>query len=266
MAEYLNPNHLNVQISIAENFEEANRLDDAIFLYDKIAENFPRYWQVHIQKANALWSMGEKQKAYDLLNDLAEERPGDLQALSSLGRLYSIAEEYPEMAKNFDRLIGRITEPSQSDWWYYYRRGIAYERMGEWDVAEENFLEALRLSPEEPDVLNYLGYTWVDKGLNLEKAQIMLRTAVEARRTNGAIADSLGWAYFKLEKYDDAVRLLERAVYLEPTEAIIVEHLGDAYWHVGRKREARFQWNRALKWPTAEVDKDSVRKKLVQGL
>ena len=145
-------------------------------------------------------------------------------------------------------------------------QGISYERLKEWPTAEKAFLKALDLSPDEPDVLNYLGYTWVDKGLHLEKAQSMLRKAVEARRNNGAIADSLGWAYYKLGKYDEAVELLERAVTLEPSEAVIVEHLGDAYWQVGRKREARFQWNRAMKWPSDEVDIDAVREKLENGL
>ena len=266
MAEFLNPNHMNIKLSIAERMERLGRLEEAVALYEQAAKSYPIYWQVDIQKSDALWSLDKKQEAYDLLEGLADERPADLQALSALGLLYNRDEDYVNMDKALDRLIGRINQPTQNHWVFYYRRGIAAERLKNWDKAEADFLKALDLSPDEPDVLNYLGYTWVDKGLHLEKAQTMLRKAVDARRNSGAIADSLGWAYYKLEKYDDAVRMLERAVSLEPTEAIIVEHLGDAYWRVGRKREARFQWNRALKWPTFETDKVAVRHKLEEGL
>lgn len=266
MAEFLSPDHMNIKLSIAERMERIGRLEDAVELYEKTANSYPIYWQVDIQKSDALWSLDRKKEAYDLLESLADDRPADLQALSALGLLYNRDEDYINMDKALDRLIGRINLPAQHHWIYYYRRGIAAERLENWDKAEIDFLKALELSPDEPDVLNYLGYTWVDKGLFLEKAQVMLRKAVDARRNSGAIADSLGWAYYKLEKYDEAVRMLERAVSLEPTEAIIVEHLGDAYWRIGRKREARFQWNRALKWPTFETDKVAVRQKLEEGL
>ncbi|WP_420548551.1 tetratricopeptide repeat protein [Curvivirga sp.] len=266
VAEYLHPEHRNIKMSVAQYMMGNERFDEAVAVYDQVKDLYPFFWQSEIYKAEAIWEMGDKEKALDLLDDIASDRPSDLVALDSMARFYNRDQNYEDMAKTMDRLIGRINAPTHAHWGYYYLQGISYERLKEWPTAEKAFLKALELSPDEPDVLNYLGYTWVDKGLHLEKAQGMLRKAVDARRGSGAIADSLGWAYYKLGKYEDAVKLLERAVALDPNEAVIVEHLGDAYWQVGRKREARFQWNRAMKWPSEEVDVDAVREKLQKGL
>ncbi|MDX1739581.1 MAG: tetratricopeptide repeat protein, partial [Alphaproteobacteria bacterium] len=260
------PNNLGVKTALADFLTANDHFDGAIGIYDEILKRHDYFWQAEIYQAESRYAKGNKKEAIKQLEELALSRPSDLTALYTIARFHSRDKEYEKMAEVTDRLIKRINTPARSHWSYFYYQGMAYERLKQWPRAEEAFLKALELSPDEPDVLNYLGYSWVDKGMHLIRAQEMLKKAVNARRTNGAMADSLGWAYFKLEKYEEAVTLLERAVALEPGEAVIVEHLGDAYWKVGRKREARFQWNRALKWPTEDVDVEAVRKKLTEGL
>jgi len=127
-----------------------------------------------------------------------------------------------------------------------YARGISLEQTKQWPRAEADFLKALEFRPDQPYVLNYLGYSWVDQGLNLDKARGMIKKAVSLRPNDGYIVDSLGWAHYRLGEYADAVRELERAAELRPEDPVINDHLGDAYWRVGRQTEARFQWLRAL--------------------
>src|SRR5690606_29624900 len=141
-------------------------------------------------------------------------------------------------------VIGPVAKAG--DWTIYFQRGIAYERLKEWDQAEPNFKKALELNPDQPQVLNYLGYSWVDRGKNLEEGLDMIRRAVELRRDGGYSVDSLGWAYFRLDRFEAAVTERERAIQLRAGDATINDHLGDAYWRVGRKLEVVFQWNRAL--------------------
>ena len=138
-----------------------------------------------------------------------------------------------------------LKKPTNANWNLFYQRGIAYERLKEWPKAEPNFRKALELLPNQPQVLNYLGYSWVDMNTNLEEGLEMIKKAVELRPSDGYIVDSLGWAYYRLGRYDDAVRELERAVSLKPDDPVLNDHLGDAYWRVGRKLEATFQWSHA---------------------
>ena len=151
-------------------------------------------------------------------------------------------------------------------WSLLYSRGIALERSKQWARAETDFIKALELEPEQPYVLNYLGYSWVDQGIHLERATGMIEKAVELRPRDGFIVDSLGWAYFRIGDYGGAVRELERAVELRPQDPVINDHLGDAYWMVGRRLEARFQWRRALALePEADVA-GTITNKLEDGL
>ena len=153
-----------------------------------------------------------------------------------------------------------------STWVTYYYRGICLERSKQWSKAEADMRKALELQPEQPHVLNYLGYSWIDQGMNLEEGMKMLQRATELRPDDGAITDSVGWAFYRLGQFDKAVEWLERASEQKGDDATIIEHLGDAYWHVGRKREARFQWERAL---NQKPDKDRlpmIKDKLENGL
>ncbi|MCB1328433.1 MAG: tetratricopeptide repeat protein, partial [Maritimibacter sp.] len=160
-------------------------------------------------------------------------------------------------------------QPSQ--WRVYFARGITYERRGDWAAAEADFRKALALSPEQPSVLNYLGYSLVERRENFDEALDMIKRAVGARPYDGYIRDSLGWVYYRLARYEDAVAEMERAVELLPLEPVLNDHLGDTFWAVGRLREARFQWRRALSFITDDTDLDElnpdrIRRKLEVGL
>ena len=148
----------------------------------------------------------------------------------------------------------------------YYSRGIVLERTNRWPLAEEDFLKALELKPDQPLVLNYLGYSWVEQGTNLQRAMVLIKRAVTLRPTDGYIVDSLGWAFYRLELYEEAVKYLERAIILRPEDPIITDHLGDIYWHVGRRVEAKFQWERALTLGADDEAASIIRQKLKNGI
>jgi Flp pilus assembly protein TadD len=160
----------------------------------------------------------------------------------------------------------RRASRAKTDWSLFYYRGICYERTKDWPKAEADFNQALALNPNESHVLNYLGYSWIDMGLNLEKGLELVKQAVELRPDDGYIVDSLGWAYYRLGRYEDAVRELERAVLLRPEDPVINDHLGDGYWQVGRQLEATFQWRHASDLKPEPEDFTRIQKKLREGL
>ena len=201
------------------------------------------------------------------LKSLLESDPKDIRSYLAYGSVLSDAKDYKAMAENYDKAIEVIgSVPQKSDWSIFFQRGIAYERLKEWDKAEPNFKRALELNPEQPQVLNYLGYSWVDKGINLDEGMKMISRAVELRPNDGYIVDSLGWAHYRLGAFDEAVTELERAIELKAGDPTINDHLGDAYWRVGRKIEAVYQWNRALIGDSDDVDKAKVKEKIANGL
>ena len=163
-------------------------------------------------------------------------------------------------------LWSRIETVEYRHWRLFYVRGIAFERLGEWPKAEADFKRALELEPDQPLVLNYLGYTWVEQGRNLDEARTMIEKAVELRPDDGYIVDSLGWVAYRLGDFEEAVHQLERAVELVAGDPIINDHLGDAYWQVGRLHEARFQWQRVLTLDPEDDLADQVRRKIADGL
>ncbi|HEV7417043.1 MAG TPA: tetratricopeptide repeat protein, partial [Tianweitania sediminis] len=180
--------------------------------------------------------------------------------------VYSGQENYRAAAEVYDEAVAALPAPDRSNWNIFYQRGIAYERLKQWDKAEPNFRKALELFPDQPQVLNYLGYSWVDMNMNLEEGLEMIKRAVELRPSDGYIVDSLGWAYYRLGRYEDAVTELERAVSLKPDDPVLNDHLGDAYWRVGRKLEATFQWSHAIDREPTEADLPKIREKLAKGL
>lgn len=200
------------------------------------------------------------------LGNIVAVNPNDLEALSVLGDLQRSAKKYAEAAETYTRALAVSGGEKPSDWRFYYVRGISYERSKQWPKAEEDFKKALSLNPNQPQVLNYLGYSWVDQGTNLLPALDMIQRAVAAAPNDGYIIDSLGWAYYRLGRYEEAVAELERAVQLRSTDPEINDHLGDAYWMAGRKLEARFQWNIAASVDKEGAVKERVAEKLRNGL
>jgi tetratricopeptide (TPR) repeat protein len=195
-----------------------------------------------------------------------EKAPKDVDAILALGDVLRSNKKFAEAAEVYSRAVALNPQPQKSDWSIYYYRGICYERTKQWPKAEADFFKALELNPNEASVLNYLGYSWIDMGLNLDKGLDLVRQAVELKPDDGYIVDSLGWAYYRLGRYDDAVRELERAVLLRPEDPVINDHLGDAYWHVGRQLEATFQWRHSVDLKPEPEDLTRIQKKLKEGL
>ncbi|MDD9876982.1 MAG: tetratricopeptide repeat protein, partial [Magnetovibrio sp.] len=183
-----------------------------------------------------------------------------------LGDLLRRHERWPEAIDAYAAAIERVGTLSKRNWRLLYSRGIALERAKRWPEAEKDFLKALEFEPDQPYVLNYLGYSWVDRGVHLERALEMIHNAVRRRPNDGYIIDSLGWVYYRLGNYPKAVLELERAVQIRPEDPVINDHLGDAYWRVGRELEARFQWQRSLSLDPDEKVEAEVLKKLKSGL
>jgi Flp pilus assembly protein TadD len=206
----------------------------------------------------------DNETALKLTQELIKAQPGDRNAMVTEADLLRATDRFSEAVTVLDALIA--SSASNADWALYFERGTALDRAGRWPEAEKDLLKALTLQPDEPDVLNYLGYSWVTHGEKLQQAMGMLQKAYLAQPDSGEIADSLGWAYYSLGDYKTAVQRLERAVSLAPVSAEINDHLGDAYWRAGRKTEAQYQWSRVLTLkPTPEL-KTAAEQKLTGGL
>jgi Flp pilus assembly protein TadD len=210
--------------------------------------------------------MGDRPEALRELTNLAATNATDIDTLTVLADMLRRDKQYDKAADVYTQAINIDRGARPGDWILYYGRGIAFERGGHWEKAQPDFLEALQLDPGQPDVLNYLGYTWVDKGQNLAQALGMIQQAVKATPTDGFIVDSLGWAFYKLDRIPDAVSTLEQAVQLKPNDPQINDHLGDAYWKAGRKLEAHFQWNVAASLDPDTALKAELQKKQADGL
>ena len=230
--------------SLGQLLEARQRDDLAIEVYRQIGQDTPYNWYARLSIADALHGQEQSEEAIAILNDMVEERVDRSDVMRSLADLLRIEKRFDEAIEAYDRAYDRLG--GNADWQLLYTRGIALERAKRWERAEQDFLGALELEPDQPLVLNYLGYSWVEQGVELERAKTMIETAVAKRPHDGYITDSLGWVLYRLGDYDAAVDLLERAVALEPGDPVINDHLGDAYWIVGRRNEARFQWNRVL--------------------
>jgi tetratricopeptide (TPR) repeat protein len=240
---YLNPSADIITLALGELLAAAGQDEAANDIYDSMPATSPLRPAAVVRIAQGLDAMGQRDEALRRLGNIVATRPDDLGAVSVMGDLLRYDKRWLEAADAYTKSLELTGGDSPNDWHFFYARGIAYERAGEWPKAEADFLRALELSPDQPDVLNYLGYTWIDKDMNYEDGLAMIETAVAAQPGNGFIVDSLGWAFYKLGRIEEAVAALEQAVALLPNEAEINDHLGDAYWMAGRRLEARFQWN-----------------------
>ena len=266
LALQLEPDFPMAQMLLGDILESLKRDADAIAVYQTIAPDSPFRWSARLRVAAVHDSTGDTDGAIGELTQMASERPEREDALVRLGDLYRGHERWQESVKAYDAAVGRLPKIERRHWAMIFSRAIALERSHDWKRAETDLELALKLEPDQPYVLNYLGYTWIEHGVNLERAKTMVERAVDLRPQDGSIVDSLGWLYYRTGEYDKAARQLERAVELRPQDATINDHLGDAYWQVGRRDEARFQWNRAL---TLEPDpelKTAVETKLKDGL
>lgn len=263
---YLKPQFPIMQILLGDILETSNRLKVALEIYESIHWGSSFSWPARLRMASILSRMNRFEEAVQHLNTMAQDRPEDPGPLINLGDILRGQERFIAAVNSYDRAFGRIKAIKPKHWSLLYARGIALERSKQWPKAEVDLLSALEFNPEQPYVLNYLGYSWIDKGLHLDRAQAMIGKAASLRPNDGYVIDSLGWGYYKLGKFRKAVQALERAAELRPQDPVINDHLGDAYWRVGRRREAVFQWRRSL---SLEPNNDLVtelNQKLLSGL
>jgi tetratricopeptide (TPR) repeat protein len=271
LALYLDPTHELAILTLGDTLERAKQPDDAIAVYERMPAGAALKASAEVQVGLALEALGRKDEAVAHLQAAIKDDPDDIEALSALGGLHRGRKEFEKAAEVYDQAIRRVGAPQRHHWSLFYARGIAYERTKRWPLAEADLKKALELLPEGMNsnralVLNYLGYSWVDQGVNLDEAFAMLKRAVELKPRDGYIIDSLGWAFFRLGRFEDAVRELERAVELKPADPVINDHLGDAYWRVGRRLEARFQWNHARDLNPEADELPKILRKIEQGL
>jgi tetratricopeptide (TPR) repeat protein len=266
LALYLRPDHALAAVTIADLYEQLKQNEAAIKAYAMVPQDSPLRESADIQAALSLDALGRSDEAIKQLQAMVAAHPKDVDAWSALGSLQRSQKKFGEAADTYTKAIDLLAKPDRSNWTLFYFRGICFERNKEWPKAEIDLKKALELYPDQPLVLNYLGYTWVDQGVNLEEAFKMLRKAVDLRPTDGYIVDSLGWANFKLGHYEEATEELEKAIEMKPADPVVNDHLGDAYWRMGRKLDAHFQWNHARDMGPEPEDLPEILKKIDSGL
>ncbi len=262
----LAPDFALAQLMIGEIRDGEERPGDALALYQAVDAKSAFKWMAQLRAALELDALDRTDEAVAQLKAMAAERPKRAEALVELGDILRGHKRFTEAAAAYDGALARTPDPQSGDWRLYYSRGVALERSGQWARAEADLKRALVLQPDQPLVLNYLGYSWIDKGENLHDALGMIQRAVQLRPSDGYIVDSLGWAYFRLGDFAQATRYLERAIELLPEDPTINDHLGDAYWRTDRQSEARFQWRRALQFQPEADEVKGIQAKLDHGL
>jgi tetratricopeptide (TPR) repeat protein len=266
IAESLAPRHTDAILLSASILERQKQYDLATAAYDRIDRSDPAFHFAELGRAETLRAAGRTEAAIEVLRQLAKGNPDLPDVHRALGDALRVAERYDEASAAYDTAIAALSGEDASQWVLYYVRGITHERSDRWELAEADFRKALQLEPEQPQVLNYLGYSFLELGANLDEALGMIERAVAARPNDGYIIDSLGWALYRLGRFEEAVEPMERAAALTPVDPVINDHLGDVYWAVGRRIEAQFQWKRALSFDPPDEDAVRIRRKLEVGL
>jgi tetratricopeptide (TPR) repeat protein len=266
MALYLRPDLGLAQLLLADRFETLRKFDSAIAIYQSIEPSSPYYRMAQVQASLDMQRLGKNDDAIAGLKKLVASQPNDSEAWVALGDTYRSASKFAEAVDAYDHAEKAIPKAAKRDWPMFYARAMAKEKLRRLDDSENDIQMALKLSPEQPELLNYLGYSWVDRGRNIPQALTMLEKARSLRPYDGYIVDSVGWAYYQLGRYDEAAKTLEAAVLLVPGDPTINDHLGDALWRAGRRIDARFQWNHALTFSDNDTDKAAIERKLKTGL
>lgn len=268
MAHYLAPKDPFINLLLGDIFAVSKIRQTAEGFYNEVDNSSDLAVLAKFRLVALYESEGKINRAMKLLDDMTANPIVKRQALTEIADIYRRQEEFSKAVPYYSQVIDMIKAPVESDWPIYYARAISLERDKQWQDAEADLQQALKLSPNQPEVLNYLAYTWADHGKNLDKALDMLMRALEGAQQDPYITDSVGWALYRLERYEDSVAYFEAAVQGLPDDATVNDHLGDAYWKVGRRLEAQFQWKRALKATSAKdaEARETIRKKLARGL
>jgi tetratricopeptide (TPR) repeat protein len=263
---FLSPNHPLALLSLGDLYESMKKPHLAIKAYERVPASSPLHRNAAIQMATNLDSLDRPDEAKKHLEALIAQHPDDQEAIMALGNIQRGRKQFSECADTYSKAVATLDHPVKANWLVFYFRGICYERSQQWPKAEADLKKALELFPEQPHVLNYLGYSWIDQGINLDEGMAMIKRAVAQRPDDGYIVDSLGWAYYRIGNYDEAVKQLERAIELKPEDPTINDHLGDAYWRVGRTLEAKFQWAHARDLKPDAADLPKILDKIANGL
>jgi len=271
VARHLRPDHVDALLLTAELLESLGQNELAIAEYRSLPADDPSYHVAELGRAAGLRLLGKVDQAVEVLEQLTRSDKELAVAYSTLGDILRSQNKEPEAIAAYSQALDSITQEDPRAWFLHFSRGIAYSRNGQNVEAEEDFRAALAVNPDQPQVLNYLGYSLVEEQRKLDEALDMIERAVAASPDSGYIVDSLGWVYYRLGRYEEAVAQMERAVELEAVDPVVNDHLGDVYWAVGRKREAQFQWRRALSFiefstSDTEAEPDRIRRKLEIGL
>lgn len=266
LALSLNADRPVVLTLLGDILASSQRYEQAIDTFEQVPVTSELRTNADTEIAINLQRLDKPADAETRMRAIVGREPRNIDAWTTLGNLLRNSENYVEAVKAYDEAVSLVAAEGRDLWSVHYYRGISLERLKQWDKAETDFRKALSLSPEEPSVLNYLGYSLIDMNMKLDEAIGMVKKAVELRPNDGYIVDSLGWAYFQLRDFEQAVVQLERAVDLKPGDAIISEHLGDAYWRVGRRLEARFQWQHAKDNKPQPADLSRIEDKLKNGM
>ncbi len=266
VANHLDASNGEALLLTAQSLEELGQHDLAVETYALFSKDSPLFYTAEIGRSDALYADGQKDAAVEALRGLTVSNPGLIIAQSSLADILRREDRCEEAVPAYDAALALVKVAERTHWTLFFSRGICLEKLKDWNRAEADFRRALELNPGQPQVLNYLGYSLVDRGLKLDEALGLIEQAVRAEPEAGYIIDSLAWAYFRLGRYEDALAPMEKASVLEPVDPIVTDHLGDVYWMVGRKREAEFQWHRALSFNPEEKEAVRIRRKLEIGL
>ena len=266
LAQHLNENSQKAILLAADLLEQMGQYDLAVAEYAKISPSSSYFLSSELGRVGALRDGGKTEAALEVLYYLSREFSDIGIVHNSLGDFLRREERYSEAKIAYDRAVDIYRENNNVSWVVLYARGITHERLQEWDKAESDFRNALTINPDQANVLNYLGYSLIDRGEKLDEAMTMIEKAVSLQPESGYIVDSLAWGLFKLGKYETAIPHMEKAAELMPVDPIVMDHLGDLYWAVGRQLEAKFQWRRALSFDPELKDATRIREKLRIGL
>ncbi len=263
----LRPQFPLAQLLLADVLSAQNKPEESIAVLAELGSGNPYYWSARLRTAANLDTLERSDEAIAMLKAMAAENPGLVGGDVQLGDILRAKKRFPEAVTAYDEAIRQAAAAGLPErWTLFYDRGVALERAGQWQRAEGDLLHALELKPDQPLVLNYLGYSWIDRGENLQRGLKMIEKAVELKPEDGYIIDSLGWAHYRMGDYAAAVGYLEKATELVPEDPTINDHLGDAYWQTGRLVEARYQWRRALQFGPQQDEIKPIEAKLERGL
>jgi tetratricopeptide (TPR) repeat protein len=276
LSNYLAGDNDMVLVSLAENFEQLKQYDRAIDLYNRVPEESGIKTRASLRAALSFNEMKKTDQALKVIEERIAKTPFEVSLHETTGAIHRGNKKWAEAIEASTKAIALVDRNDKAYWSLFYGRGISYERSKQWPLAEADLKHALSLLPEEPQteadkagrahVLNHLAYSWVDMGMHIDESFVMLKKAVELQPRDGYIIDSLGWAYYRLGKFEDAVREIERAVDLKPSDSVLNDHLGDAYWKAGRQLEAKFQWNHARDLKPEPEELEKILKKIDKGM